>query len=148
MSRKLGVALLIIAGVISCATAVAHLSCIYFGPECYASQMAPPEVVESAKAGTLLAPIGTLIVSIIFIGIGAYAFSAAGLISTLPKLKVIIYLIGFACIIRGVLPTQLWLRYPEKVSDPVLYVGFVWFLVGVFFLLGFRWVTKASEPQE
>ena len=66
MGFKFGVISLVCAAVIAISTALAHLSCLYFGPECYAIQMAPPVIVESAKAGTLLAPLGNLLVSSIF----------------------------------------------------------------------------------
>ena len=46
--------------------------------------MAPVSVIESAKAGTLLAPLGTIVVSAIFIVFGCYALSGATLIRRLP----------------------------------------------------------------
>lgn len=142
MKVKLGRLLLVLAGLIAFGTALAHTSCIYFGPECYSAQMAPPEVVEAAKPGSLVAPIGTLLVSAIFVGIGCYAFSAAGVMRPFPKLNFIIYLISFTCVVRGLLPIQLWFRHPQKVPDPVLYVGLVWLLVGLFFVIGLRLVKR------
>ena len=40
MNTKHGVILLVIAASIAIATALAHLSCIYLGPQCYSAQMA------------------------------------------------------------------------------------------------------------
>lgn len=142
--KKTGVLLLVLAGVIAFATALAHTSCIYFGPECYSAQMAPPVVVESAKVGTLLAPLGTLLIAAIFVVMRCYAFSAAYLMRRFPRLKLIVNIISFACIVRGILPIQLWLRHPEKVPDLVLYVGFVWLFVGLFYLLGARWTGRIN----
>lgn len=142
MKLNYGVAFLVIAAFITIFTAFAHLSCIYFGPECFSSQMAPSVIVESAKEGTLLAPLGAVFVSIIFIILGCYALSAAGVVRKLPLLKLGIYSIAFLCIIRGVLPLQLWLRQPDKVSELVLYVGLVWLLTGLLYFFGFRAMRK------
>ena len=144
MQAKFGIGALILAAVIAILTAIAHLSCIVLGPECYSIQMAPESIVESAKAGTLLAPLGTVFVAFIFISFGLYALSAAKLFYPLPKVKLIVHLIGFACVIRGVLPIQLWLRKPEKITEPVLYVGIVWLVVGILYLLGHRLLAKSQ----
>ncbi|MCO7187895.1 MULTISPECIES: hypothetical protein [unclassified Pseudoalteromonas] len=142
MSRRYGIVLLLLATLTAFLVAVAHMSCIYFGPQCYAAQMAPPFVVESARAGTLMAPLLTLAVSAIFILLGCYALSAARFIRRLPFLRLGIYSISAVCIVRGVLPIQLFFRYPEKISDPVLIAGIVWLLVGLCYLFGFRAVKK------
>ena len=138
MKPHIGKLLLVLAALIAMATAIAHTSCIYFGPECYAAQMAPPQIVESAQNGTYLAPIGTLFVSAIFVVLGLYALSGANIIRRLPLLNVGIYTIATLCIIRGLLPIQLWLRHPDKVSDIVLYAGYVWLIAGLLYLVGYR----------
>lgn len=144
MQAKFGIVALILAAVIAILTAIAHLSCIVLGPECYSIQMAPEPIVESAKTGTLLAPLGTVFVAFIFISFGLYALSAAKLFYPLPKVKLVVHVIGFACVIRGVLPIQLWLRKPEKITEPVLYVGIVWLVVGIFYLLGHHLLAKSQ----
>ncbi|MCG7534999.1 hypothetical protein [Pseudoalteromonas sp. OOF1S-7] len=142
MSRGYGIALLLLATCAAFLVAAAHLSCIYFGPQCYAVQMAPPFVVESARAGTLLAPLLTLVVSAIFIILGCYALSAARFIRRLPFLRAGIYSISAVCIVRGLLPIQLFLRYPEKISAPVLMAGIAWLVVGLCYWFGYRAVKK------
>ncbi|MDP4537415.1 hypothetical protein Q3O60_14575 [Alkalimonas collagenimarina] len=144
MHTKQGIFLLIIVAIIAIATASAHLSCIYFGPQCYSAQMAPSAIVESAKSGTLLAPLGTIAVSILFVTLAAYALSAARLIRQLPLLNTGIYLIAALCIIRGILPLQLWLRHRSIVNEIELYVGFIWLAVGLFCFFGFRAMNKPS----
>ncbi|WP_299569787.1 hypothetical protein [uncultured Shewanella sp.] len=134
--------ILTLAALIAIVTAFAHLSCIYIGPQCYRVQMAPTAIIESASKGTLLAPIGTIIVSSIFITFGCYALSAAKLIRKLPLLKTGVYSIALLCVIRGLLPFQLWLCHPEKVSDLVLNVGFIWLLVGLLYFFGFKAVNS------
>lgn len=144
MHTKQGVFLLIIVAIIAIATAVAHLSCIYFGPQCYSAQMAPSAIVDSAKSATLLAPLGTIAVSILFVALAAYALSAAQLIRKLPLLNTGIYFIAAICTIRGILPLQLWLRQPNEVSETVLYVGLVWLAVGLCCFFGFRAMNKQN----
>lgn len=138
MQRKIGVFLLVFAALAAFSTAIAHLSCLYFGPQCYSAQMAPPSIIESAKAGTLLAPFGNIFISSLFITMSAYTLSAASLIRRLPLLTLGINTIAFLCTVRGILPLQLWYRYPEKVSHPVLYVGIAWLLVGLACFFGWR----------
>ena len=72
MKSKLGLLLLVLAVLITMGTGTAHLSCIYFGPQCYAAQIPPAIIVESAVNGTYLAPTGTMFVSGIFIVLGLY----------------------------------------------------------------------------
>ncbi len=68
---------------------------------------------------------------------GCYALSGAKLIRRLPLLELAIYSISFICILRGILPLQLWFRKPELVSDPVFYVGIAWLVSGLLYFLGF-----------
>jgi hypothetical protein len=142
---KYGAKFLIIAATIAAATAIAHMSCIFLGPQCYAIQMAPPQIIESAMNGTLLAPVATTIISAVFIVLGLYALSGARVIRTFPLLTLGIYTISTLCIIRGLLPLQLWLRHPEKVNDFVLYVGLLWLATGLLYLFGYRNMQKSID---
>lgn len=144
MNKRVGIVFLVTAGLISFAVALAHLSCLYLGPQCYSVQMAPEIIVDSARKGTWLAPFGNVLVSSIFILIGLYALSAAKIIRPLPVLSGVVYFISVLCIIRGILPLQLWLRHPEKVSDAVFWVGVGWLFTGLIFLAGYR-IVRTSE---
>lgn len=144
MKLKCGVMFLVLAALIAIGTAVAHMSCIFIGAECYAVQMAPSQIIESAKNGTYLAPIAAILVSAIFVVLGLYALSGAGVIRKLPFLKFTVYAGAMLCIIRGVLPLQLWLRHPEKVNDIVFYAGVVWFITGLLYLFGYRMCNNQS----
>ncbi|MBL4661575.1 MAG: hypothetical protein JKY19_14545 [Alcanivoracaceae bacterium] len=104
--------------------------------------MVPSIIVESANAGTLLAPLGAIFVSAIFILLGCYALSGAKVILKLPMLKFGIYTIAFVCTVRGILPLQLWFRQPDKVSDTVFYIGIVWLTAGLLYFFGFRAMRK------
>ncbi|MFD2166484.1 hypothetical protein ACFSJY_09400 [Thalassotalea euphylliae] len=138
MKKTIANALLVSVACISSATAITHLSCLYFGPECYAIQMAPPKIIQSAKDSTWLAPLGNIFISSLFILVACYALSAAKIIGKVPLLKLGIYTITTLCIVRGLLPIQLWLRHPEKVTDIVLLVGIAWLMTGLALGIGHR----------
>lgn len=144
MYRAYGTVFLIVAALIVMGTAIAHLSCIVLGPQCYSLQMAPPSIIDSAQQGTLLAPLGTVLVSSVFVAFGLYALSAARIIRKLPLLNLAIYAISILFVIRGLLPTQLWLRHPERVSDAIVYVGCAWLATGLMYFLGYRNVQRSS----
>lgn len=144
MGFKKGVLLLVVGAFAAIATGFAHLSCIFFGPQCYSAQMAPAIIVESAEANTFLAPFAAISICLFFVILGCYALSGAKLIRKLPLLSFGIYSIAIVCIIRGILPLQLWIRHPTKVSDAILLVGIVWLLVGLCYLFGYRAVNAKS----
>ncbi|MCL1077593.1 hypothetical protein D5R81_11720 [Parashewanella spongiae] len=121
---------------------IAHMSCIYLGEQCYSAQMAPQILIESAKAGTLVAPVATIIVSFMFFIVGLYALSSARVITNLPFLNAAVITISVLCIIRGILPLQLWLRKPELMPLDGLIVGIIWLVSGVIFFAGHRKVKK------
>ena len=107
MKNKIAQILLLSAASIALFTAFAHLSCIFFGPQCYKAQLAPEVIIESAIQGTLLAPIGAILISFVFLICAAYAISKAGFIRRLPLLNLGIYTIAIICVIRGLLTIQI-----------------------------------------
>ncbi|REL31607.1 hypothetical protein [Thalassotalea euphylliae] len=127
---------LVLAATIAFVTAIAHLSCIWLGEACYSAQMAPEVIIESAQQGTWLAPIGTVLAASIFVIIGLYNLSAAQILRPLPLYIFANYFIAAMCIIRGILPLQLWLRKPERVSEEALIAGLMWLATGVLILSG------------
>ncbi|WP_133406862.1 hypothetical protein [Parashewanella tropica] len=133
---------LILVAVIAFSVAIAHASCIFFDEQCYSMQMAPEQIIESAKAGTLLAPISAIIAGGIFAVIGLYILSAAGIVRRLPLLKPVVMTIAVVCIIRGLLPIQLWIRKPELVSEGILFIGLVWLFCGLLIYFGQRQALK------
>lgn len=134
----MGKVLLILAGIISLGTGLAHLSCIGLGPECYQAQMAPEVIVQSALDGGWLAPLGTIVVSGIFFVWAAYGISAARVIRPLPWLTPVVFLIGGLCIVRGILGLQLGWRFPPRVDEVSMMASAVWLLTGLCFTLGMR----------
>lgn len=135
MNFSIQAKLLLSAGVIACLAAVWHLLCIWGGPSWFAFARAPQQIIQSAQHGTLLAPIGTIIVAGLMFSCSVFAFSAIGLIRQIPLTKPALITIAFLCILRGL------------IAIPTFYshVGFdiwqiiastVWFYVGICFLFG------------
>ncbi len=133
---------LVLAALISIATAIAHLSCIFIGPACFEAQMAPPEIVESAVKGTMLAPITTLIISGLFVCCSIFALSGAGLIKRLPYVSTVLALIAVLCMLRGIGTVPLSFLFPEMVSTFSILAGFIWFLSGLLFGYGYIYVRN------
>tara|TARA_B100000768_G_C11069078_1_gene285785 strand:+ start:165 stop:656 length:492 start_codon:yes stop_codon:yes gene_type:complete len=102
--NKIGIYFLVITAGIAILTAFSHMSCIAIGESCYRAQLAPEPIIQSAINGTMLAPVGTIFISILFILCAAYALSAAKLIVQLPLLNMGIYTISALCLFRGVQP--------------------------------------------
>ena len=138
---KLG---LVSGALIAIFTAMAHMSCLYFGPACFEAQMAPPEIVQSAVDGTWVAPVGTLLISSVFLLCAAYALSAAKFLRQLPLLKLGMYVISLVCILRGVATLPLSFIFPEMVSAFSIVAGLVWLLSGLLFYFGFRYSISSS----
>ena len=124
-------------------TAIAHLSCLVLGPECFKAQLAPASLVESAEKGTLLAPIATLVVSSLFILAAAYALSALDLIR-LPLTATALAVLAVLCTLRGLATIPLALVETQLMSPFSYIAGSLWFLVGLFYGYGFRQYRKIA----
>jgi len=138
------VALLAVAG-IALFTAIAHLSCIVLGEACYRAQLAPEVIVKSAVSGTWVAPVGTVLISSLFVICAVYAISAAKLIKPTPLLKLSIFTISGLCVLRGVVTIPIVFLFPDKITTFVLIAGFVWFLSGVLLISGYFLVNQPSR---
>ena len=126
---------LVIGGVIAAATAIWHWLCIIGGPSWFVFARAPQAVVESARQGTLFAPISTLLVGALFMSCTAYAFSGAGLIRKIPLLNPALISISILCILRG-LYFMPYLLNSAKPDIWLLVSSLVWLFCGICFLLG------------
>ena len=125
---------LITSGIIAAATAVWHLLCIVGGPSWYAFARAPGIVINSAKQGTLLAPVSTVVIAGLMFTCTAYAFSGAGLIKKIPLLKSALVTIAFICLVRALSTVPYLISSPLDIWELVATSG--WFFVGVCFLMG------------
>lgn len=140
-----GVWALSICALISITTAIAHLSCIFLGPSCYRAQLAPQVIVQSAVDGTLLAPIGTAIVSFLFVTCGLFATSGAGYIKRLPLLNLALITIACLCILRGLSTIPESFMFPEMVSAFSISAGIIWFITGLLFAYGYICIRRVNS---
>ena len=127
--------LLVSAGIIALAAAVWHVLCIWGGPGWFAFARAPQLIIDSAKQGTILAPVATLIVAGLMVACALFAFSAAGLVPEVPLIKPALITIAALCIIRALIAS------PDFVTSAGLDVwqivaSAVWLYVGVCFVFG------------
>ncbi|MCJ8319810.1 MAG: hypothetical protein MJK12_09250 [Colwellia sp.] len=147
MNFSLKSKLLISAGVIASAAALWHLLCIFGGPSWFVFARAPQQIIESAQQGTLLAPLGTLIVAGLMFACTVFAFSAVGLVRKIPLIYPALITISVLCILRGlvVIPTLLT---SADLDLWQLIASTVWFYVGICFTLGsIEQYTKAKAAK-
>ena len=127
--------LLISAGVIASASAIWHLLCIFGGPSWFAFARAPQQIIDSAVQGTLLAPIGTIIVASLMFACTVFAFSAVGLIRKVPLLKSALITIAILCTLRGLIAIPTFIT-PSGFDIWQIVASIIWFYVGVCFIAG------------
>jgi hypothetical protein len=126
---------LIVGGIIAGLTAFWHLLMIIGGPNWYAFARAPRYIVESAKAGTLIAPLGAVAIATLMFTCAAYAFSGAGIIGKIPLLKLALPIISCICLVRGIYISPIF--FPMRMLNQWhLIASSVWFFVGICYLLG------------
>lgn len=146
--RMKGVVALTAAALMAVVTALAHMSCIFLGASCYKAQLAPPLIVRSAVEGTLVAPIGTILVSSLFLACALFAISGAGMIRRLPLTRIALMTISIVCLVRGLATIPLFLYAPALTSTFDIVAGGIWFVVGCLYLYGFYCDRKRTlrEP--
>lgn len=107
--------------------------------------MAPPELVQSSKQGTLLAPIATLVISGMFILCGLYALSGAKIIKQIPLTHLALVGIAGLCILRGLSTIPLSFIFPEMVSAFSIFAGIIWFITGLLYAYGFKHFRNSTD---
>ncbi|BBN80909.1 hypothetical protein PA25_08940 [Pseudoalteromonas sp. A25] len=125
-------------------TAIAHTSCIVLGEQCYRAQLAPRFIIDSANAGTLLAPVTTLFLSTLFLVCGAYAFAATGLIRSLPLQRVALAVLAVMCLLRGLAAIPLSIIFWQQTSVFSIIASTIWFLCGCGYALGWHYSKRAA----
>lgn len=125
---------LVVGGIIAGLTAVWHLLCIAGGPGWYAFARAPRAVVESARQGTLFAPVGAIVLATLFFACTAYALSGAGIIKKLPFLQSALVTISVICLVRALVVVPALLA--GRLGMWHIVTGIGWFFSGVCFGMG------------
>lgn len=127
--------LLISAGVIASVSAIWHLLCIFGGPSWFAFARAPQQIIDSAQNGTLIAPLGTIIVAALMFSCTIFAFSAVGLIRKVPFIKSALMTIAVLCILRGLITIPTFVNAAGLDLWQII-ASTVWFYVGICFTAG------------
>lgn len=135
MSVSVKAKLLISGGVIAAAAAIWHLLCIWGGPGWFAFARAPQQLIDSAQQGTLLAPVGTVIVAGLMFACTVFAFSAVGLIRKVPLVKPVLITIALLCTVRGLAGIPTFVT-AAGIDIWQIVASTVWFYVGVCFIAG------------
>lgn len=135
MSFSVKSKLLISGGVIASAAAIWHLLCIWGGPSWFAFARAPKQIIDSAQQGTLLAPVGTVIVAGLMFACTVFAFSAVGLIRKVPLVKPALITIALLCAVRGLIGIPTFVT-AAGVDIWQIVASTVWLYVGVCFIVG------------
>jgi len=145
--NTLGKLALVVVSIIAVLTACAHMSCIVLGENCFRAQMAPEIIVKSAVDGTWLAPIGTTLVSGLFLTCAVYALSAAKYIKHVPFTKAAIYAIAGLCLLRGAATLPLSIIHFDKMTTFAYIAGIIWFISGVLFVAGYLLLNTNTKTR-
>jgi hypothetical protein len=127
--------LLLSGGGIAFVAAIWHLLCMWGGPSWFAFARAPQQIIESAQNGTLLAPIGTIIVAGLMFSCSVFAFSAVGLIRQVPLTKPALITIAVLCTVRGLIAIPTFYSHAGFDTWQII-ASTVWFYVGICFIVG------------
>jgi len=146
--------LLGIGGVCSTIVGLLHIVIVYYGAPAYRFFGAGEEMAVMSEKGSMLPAVVTLIIALVFILWGLYAFSGVGLIRRLPKLRLGLVIIGSIYTLRGVLIFfQIFeitvLNESLVINDLVFSI--VSLFIGIVYLAGMRigWQmlkTQLSQP--
>ncbi|WP_395005193.1 hypothetical protein [Undibacterium sp.] len=136
-----------LAGIIALIGVVIHIAAIFGGPSWYAYFGAPASVVQSARDGTWLAPVGALIIAGLMAICSAYAFSALGVIRRLPLLRTGLAGMATICLLRALVLWPLMIRHPELRNLFEIVASIVWGVAGVGFVFGYRLVHRQNQDS-
>lgn len=120
-----------------------HVAAILGGPAWYAFFGAPPQIVDSARAGTWLAPAGTAGIAALMGVCAAYACSALGWMRRLPLLHTMLAGIATICLLRALILVPVAFIHPEVINVFEIVAAFVWGAAGIGFTAGFL-MTKRT----
>jgi hypothetical protein len=132
-----------LAGIIALVGAAIHIAAIFGGASWYSYFGAPASVVQSARDGTWLAPVGALVIAGLMAICGAYAFSSIGVIRRLPLLRKGLAGMAIVCLLRALVLWPLMINHPDLRNTFEIVAAIVWGLAGVGFVFGFRLARSA-----
>jgi hypothetical protein len=119
-----------------------HIGAILGGPSWFEFFGAPPVVVESARAGTLLAPLGSAIIAALMALCAFLAFSALGFVRTVPLLRPMLGLVACVTLLRGLAIVPIAILKPELINTFEVVAAIVWGVAGAGFVAAFTMALK------
>lgn len=129
-----------LAGIIALIGVAIHLGAIIGGVSWFIFFGAPRSVVQSARDGTWLAPVSSLVIAGLMAICAAYAFSALGKMRRLPLLRTGLVCMAGICLVRALILWPLMITHPELRNTFEIVASIVWGLAGVGFVFGFKLV--------
>lgn len=136
----------LLAAVGSLCAALAHVWAIISGPTAYATLGAPSEIIESAEAGTLEAPIITLAIASIIFGWTLYALSAIGMLPRLLWLRTGLIAIAAILLLRAVVWIPVYLINDLTVTSFDIWSSTICFILGALYTYGLVFGWKSLRP--
>jgi hypothetical protein len=134
---KIARAAVYLAIVISSAGVLIHVGALFAGLSWFVFFGAPPSVIDSVKAGTLLAPVSGLIIAGLMGMCGYYAASVVGLVRRPPLQCPGLAAMATVCIVRALLLPVLTIPHPELRNTFEIVAAIVWGLAGAGFTVAF-----------
>ena len=129
---------LIVAGVLNAFVALLHLGCIYFGASWYRFFGAGEQMATLAEQGSLRPTVITSIIVILLSIWSLYAFSAAGVISRLPFLRLVLSLITLIYLVRGIAGLFLISSPMGRTPEFWLWSSIICLLFGIIHFIGVK----------
>ncbi|MFT6529316.1 MAG: hypothetical protein ACJAZB_000959 [Psychrosphaera sp.] len=129
---------LIVAGVLNAFVALLHLGCIYFGASWYRFFGAGEQMATLAEQGSLRPTVITIIIVILLSIWSLYAFSAAGVISRLPFLRLVLSLITLIYLVRGIAGLFLISSPMGRTPEFWLWSSIICLLFGIIHFIGVK----------
>jgi hypothetical protein len=138
---------MLVAGAMVLIIALVHLAAIFIGAPAF-EYLDAPELAEAMREGRTTIPIAlTSAVIVVMLVFGVYTLSGAGLIRPLPRLRMMLGIIGGIFVLRGL--AVIWFVYLVVSDSPdaiprEIHFSLVSLAIGVLVLLGRR---KLPKPE-
>jgi len=138
---------LLLAGTLSSIAALLHLGCIYFGASWYRFFGAGEHMAILAEQGNVKPTLITLGIFCVLAVWSVYAFAAAGLLKSLPLMRVILCIITGIYLLRGVAGFFLISNPLGRSEEFWLYSSAVCIVFGFVHLVGLvqRWPLLSTK---
>jgi hypothetical protein len=140
MQKRKNFSLLAVALVLF-AAALLHVVALLAGPGLVAAMGAPENIVQSARQGTMLAPLVILGIGALLTVLGLYALSAAGAFRRLPGVRLVLGAAFCVFLLRALALPAIWFLVPVMRGQITLFeiaTALLCFLIGIGFLPGLR----------